>query len=98
MATSLAGTGSARDRRVLHLPQRGAGGGLTSASELCWEQEALFRKQMRITVTGDEVPSPVGTFEELHFSADQRCLPRPPTAAPSSCLSVILQGVPTVPP
>lgn len=44
------------------------------AAQETLEQEALFRKQMRISVTGDEVPSPVGSFEELQLSADQRWL------------------------
>ena len=31
------------------------------------EEIAVFRRQMRISVSGDEVPPPAGSFEEMHF-------------------------------
>mmetsp|Transcript_7025 Transcript_7025/g.16343 ORF Transcript_7025/g.16343 Transcript_7025/m.16343 type:complete len:615 (+) Transcript_7025:82-1926(+) len=38
------------------------------------EEIAVFRKQMRITVAGDEVPAPVGSFDELYLSKEQKWL------------------------
>ena len=51
--------------------ERGQGvgkkGKKATKSENAREELAVFRRQMRISVAGDEVPTPAGSFEEMRF-------------------------------